>query len=158
MFVSYRLDLLKRYAAYWNAFECLVDAINIIKPREKLTKDEKQKLLDNLYEDNGNKLDAKFVQEAYLNIINPGLKQKAEHALTLCFGDLSEHYMKECFTLKDKKNRLYDIRNAINHGEIDAENPEEHARIQSRMRKLFFQLPSNYYVYQRPLLRKLACY
>ena len=136
MFNSYRLDLLRIYAAYWNAFECLVDAVNIAKPKPKRTKDEKQELLDKLFEENGKNVSTKFIQDAYINIVNPGLKQKAEHALNVCFGDLANHYMDECFNVEDKDNRLYNIRNAINHGEVDAENPEEHARIQSRLKKL----------------------
>lgn len=34
-------------------------------------------------------------------------------------------------------NRLYDIRNAINHGDIDAENPTEILRVESRLRRLW---------------------
>jgi len=136
MFNSYRLDLLRIYAAYWNAFECLVDAVNIAKPKPKITKDMKQELLDTLFEKNNKRISAKFIQDAYINIVNPGLKQKAEHALNVCFGDFAQHYMDECFNIEDKNNRLYDIRNAINHGEVDAENPEEHARIQSRLKEL----------------------
>jgi len=136
MFISYRLDLLRIYAAYWNAFECLVDAIIIIKPIEKMTKVKKQELLDKLYEENGKIINVKFIQDAYTTIVNPGLKSKSEHALNICFGDTANHYMNECFNLEDENNRLYNIRNAINHGEVDAENPKEHARIQSRMRKL----------------------
>lgn len=133
---NYRLDLLRIYAAYWNAFECLVDAVNIAKPKPKITKDKKQELLDKLFEKNNRRISAKFIQDAYINIVNPGLKQKAEHALNVCFGDFAQHYMDECFNIEDKNNRLYDIRNAINHGEVDAENPEEHARIQSRLKEL----------------------
>jgi hypothetical protein len=38
--------------------------------------------------------------------------------------------------LKTKQNRLYDVRNAINHGDIDGENPEELARVANRYRRL----------------------
>jgi len=136
MFKWHRLDLIRYYAAYWNAFECLVDAVNIAKPKPKKTKFEKQELIDTLFEDNDKNVSPKFIQDAYINIVNPGFKKKAEQALTTCFGDLAKHYMDECFNLENKDNRLYNIRNAINHGEIDAENPEEQARIQSRLSKL----------------------
>ena len=136
MFNWHRLDLMRYYAAYWNAFECLVDAVNIAVPKPKKTKFEKQELLDMLFEDNDKNVSPKFIQDAYINIVNPGLKQKAEQALKTCFGDLANHYIDECFNLENKNNRLYNIRNAINHGEIDAENPEEQARIQSRLSKL----------------------
>ena len=69
--------------------------------------------------------------------MNPGLVGKASHALRVCFGDDADEYIKECFLLADKGDRLYDIRNAINHGEVDAENPKELIRIESRLSRLW---------------------
>ena len=62
---------------------------------------------------------------------------KASHALKECFGDEADKYIEECFRLSVQKERLYDIRNAINHGEVDAENPEELIRIESRLSRLW---------------------
>ena len=71
-------------------------------------------------------------------MVNPGFVGKAQHALTICCNEGANSYIDECFGLADKRNRLYEIRNAINHGSIDAENPKELMRIESRLRKLFF--------------------
>ena len=49
----------------------------------------------------------------------------------------ADRYIVECFRLKNRKDRLYDIRNAISHGEVDAENPEELIRIEARRMRLW---------------------
>ncbi len=74
MFNWHRLDFIRSYAAYWNAFECLVDAVNIAKPKPKKTKTEKQELLNTLFENNDKKISPKFIQDAYISILNPGFK------------------------------------------------------------------------------------
>lgn len=136
IFSSYRLDILRAYVSYWNAFECLVDAINIVKPTKKMPKDKKQNVLEELFNQYNKSISVEFIQDAYSTIVNPGLKKKSENALNVCFGDSAKDYMNECFNLENPDNRLYNIRNAINHGEIDAENPTELARIHSRLAKL----------------------
>jgi len=130
-------DLLKVYAAYWNAFECLVDAICIAVPYKKKTKGEKRDILTKILDSHGGEVTPSFIQEAYKGVINPGLKAKATHAIEVCFGEDAEYFIDECFNRDDKANRLYDIRNSINHGEVRAEDPQELARIQSRTSKLW---------------------
>lgn len=134
----YRSELLRLYAAHWNAFECLVEAVNIIRPREKQSKGDKQRLIDEFLGARGGRLTSNDVQKCYHEIVNPGLVANASHALRVCFRDEAEGYISECFRRADRHNRLYDIRNAINHGEIDAEHPEELLRIESRLQKLWF--------------------
>jgi len=133
----HRNDLLRIYVAYWNAFECLVEAVNILRPQQKLSKSEKQQKIDGFIAERSGKLSASDIQYCYQNIINPGLVGKASHALRECFGDDADEYIKECFRLADKDDRLYNIRNAINHGEVDAENPKELIRIESRLSRLW---------------------
>jgi hypothetical protein len=69
--------------------------------------------------------------------VNPGFVGKASHALRECFPNEAETYIDECFKAEDRRKRLYDIRNAINHGEVDAENPDELIRIESRLKLLW---------------------
>ena len=132
---SYRSDLLRKYSAYWNAFECLVDAVNKIRPESKLSKSAKEtqinEFIDAIKSQNG-KLTSKDIIECYSKIVNPGFKAEASHALTVCFPDDSAQYIKECFEICEKPNRLYKIRNAIDHGDIDAENLKELQRINPR--------------------------
>lgn len=69
--------------------------------------------------------------------MNLGLLSRARHALQLCFPDQAEGYFTECFQLQPRSNQLYAIRNAINHGEIDADNPIELLRVEERHRRLW---------------------
>jgi len=131
-----RNDLLRVYTAYWNAFECLVEAVNILRPQRELSKSEKQQRIDDFVSQRS-KLTPRDIEKCYHDIVNPGFVGKASHALRECFGGDGDTYINECFKLADKDDRLYDIRNAINHGKVDAENLEELLRIESRLRRLW---------------------
>jgi len=133
----YRSDILRRYSAYWNAFECLVEAILIQRPQKKSSKKEKQTLIDEFLAERNGKLSRSDVERCYQEIVNPGFVGKARHALHVCFPEHATEYTNECFQLPDRPNRLYDIRNSINHGDIDAENPEERLRVNARLSKLW---------------------
>ena len=136
LMLEHRPNLLGKYAAYWNAFECLVEAVAILRSQPKDSPSVKQERVTRFLEEHGGALTLPEVEDCY-RIVNPGFRAKASHALTVCFGDAAPRYIEECFTLADKDNRLYAIRNAINHGEVDAENPDEQLRIQSRLRRLW---------------------
>jgi hypothetical protein len=134
---SYRSDVLRRFAAYWNAFECLVDAVNLARPKTSLSRAEKQEQIDAFFRQRGGDITAENIQTCFRQIVDPGLRRKAKHAFEVCFGaDTAEKYEAECFTLQDGE-ALYDIRNAINHGDIDAENPHELIRVGDRMSRLW---------------------
>ncbi|MEA3311673.1 MAG: hypothetical protein U9Q76_05595 [candidate division WOR-3 bacterium] len=133
----YRNDLLRTYAAYWNAFECLVEAVNIVQPQEKLSKSEKQQMIDEFVSRKSGRLTPGDVQQCYQEIVNPGFVGKASHALRVCFDNEAMTYIDECFKRPDEDNRLYNIRNAINHGEVDAQDLEELLRIESRLHRLW---------------------
>ena len=85
----------------------------------------------------GGRLTAADVQKCYQDLVNPGFVGKASHALKVCFGSDGDRYAEECFRLSPQEERLYDIRNAINHGDIDAENPNELLRVQARLGRLW---------------------
>lgn len=129
-------DILRVYTAYWNAFECLVEAVNLLRPQQKPSSSKKQQLINDFMAQRSGKLTSKDIQECYQSIVNTGLFGKASHALRECFDSDAKTYIDECFLLTDKRDRLYNIRNAINHGEVDAEHPEELIRIRSRFNRL----------------------
>ena len=133
----HRSNLLRKYSAFWNAFECLVDAVTILVPQTKLSRSEKKAAVDRYVQDRGGRLTPQEIEHCYLTIVNPSFVGKARHALAVCFRDDARHYVKECFTMTPKSNQLYQIRNAINHGEIDAENPDELLRVEARISRLF---------------------
>jgi hypothetical protein len=136
-FESYQPDVLRMYSSYWNAFECLVEAVQIVKPRQGLSKVEKQSKIAEFMKLRTSAPTAEDIQYLYHSVVNPGFVGKASHALSVCFGAEGERYVEECFQLPDRASRLYDIRNAINHGEIDAENPRELMRVEARLRRLW---------------------
>jgi hypothetical protein len=133
----HRRNALRQYAAYWNAFECLVEAISILKPAAKLSKSEKQQLINDRIAASQGRLTSQDIDRLYKTVVNPGFVAKARHALTVCFGPSADHYMFECFTRPEVAERLYNIRNAINHGDVDAENPDEVFRIDAKLTRLF---------------------
>jgi hypothetical protein len=133
----HKSDALRVYAGYWNAFECLVEAVNLLRPQPKPSKSQKQEQIDKFFLDRAGTINAASIQQCYLEIVNPGLVGKASHALRVCVPEHSERYILECFRRPDRAERLYDIRNAINHGDIDAENPLEIARVNSRRGQLW---------------------
>lgn len=51
----------------------------------------------------------------------------------MCFPEDANTRIDECFKIPEKQNRLYNIRNAINRGDINAENPEELLRVEWRL-------------------------
>ena len=65
---------------------------------------------------------------------------EASNALEACFDADADRYIDECFRLSERRDRLYDIRNVISHGEVDAENPEELIRIETRLRTLWLTI------------------
>lgn len=130
---QHKNNVLRMYAAYWNAFECLVDAVLKRHPQTKLKKKDKEEYLKRLIEERDGALTLSDIDKCYREIVNPGLAGRAKHALVVCFPEHGARYAEECFFRTDKSNRLYDIRNAINHGDIDAENVEGLARVQGRL-------------------------
>lgn len=139
-FLDTRRDTLRVYSAYWNVFECLVDAICLVLPMPRPSRDRKQALLDGFIKSRKGRLTPRDIQDCYQQVVSPGLVGKASHVLGLCFGDEADAYIHECFRLPDEDNRLYNIRNAINHGDIDAENPEELARVDARLHLLWLMV------------------
>lgn len=134
---SYRIDTLRVYSAYWNAFECLVGAVNELKPCTKSSAGERQEQVNQFLEDHGGKLTIEQVKDCH-RIVAPGLVASASHALEMCFQSDGRKIAEECFRAKPEDDRLYQIRNDINHGNIDAENPEELVRVDAKLKRLKF--------------------
>jgi hypothetical protein len=134
---GYRSDALRMYAGYWNAFECLVEAVCLLRPQPKPMKSEKQTGIDAFIAKRKGKLDAAAISECYRTFVDPGFVAKASHVLKVCFPERADHYIAECFRIKPEEDRLYNIRNAINHGDVDADNLSELLRIEDRYLRLW---------------------
>lgn len=134
---SHKPDLLRIYSAYWNAFECLIEAVLIIRPKPKSSKLEKQAAIDTFMSQKSGQLTTTDIIYCYKQIVDTGLVGKADYVFKICFPEHAELYINECFKIKPNKDRLYNIRNAINHGSIDAENMQELLHVEARLHKLW---------------------
>lgn len=134
---GYRSDVLRVYTGFWNAFECLVDAVCLIWPLTNANKNTKQQQIDRFINAKSDRLTAADIDECYHSIVNPGFVAKASHALKICFPENSEKYITECFKVKPDKDRLYDIRNAINHGDINADDLQELFKVDDKHLRLW---------------------
>jgi len=151
---KFRSDTLRVYAGYWNAFECLVEAICLVVPQSKLTKQQKQDGITQFIADRQGNLDIAALGECYRSFVDPGFVAKASHALRVCCPERAEGYIVECFRIKPDQDRLYAIRNAINHGDIDSDSPQELARVEDkndRLRMIVFGMLGRFLPFSCPL-------
>jgi hypothetical protein len=133
---SYKRDEFRMFAGYWNAFECLVEAVCLLVPKPRASKVEKNAAIVAFMSARSRALDVASVIELY-RLVDAGFVGKASHALRVCFPEEAERYIEECFRGEPSENRLYDIRNAIDHGDIDADNLQEIMRVAGRLRQLW---------------------
>jgi hypothetical protein len=131
-----RADRIRQFAAFWNAFECLVDAVNEVIPKLKLSPAAKKAEVDKFFSDLRHPPTPGDVQRCYREIVDPGFVGRANNALDVCFPEGAESWKHECFRRPDEHNQLYNVRNAINHGELEAEDPAEIARLDARLTKV----------------------
>ena len=124
------------YAGYWNAFECLVEAVCLIQPQSKMKKQQKQHGIIQFLADRQGKLDVASLSECYRLFVDPGFVAKASHALRVCCLDRADGYIHECFRAKPDQEWLYAVRNAINHGDIDSDSLQEMIRVENKVRRL----------------------
>lgn len=82
-------------------------------------------------------MDLACISESYRSVVDPGFVAKATHALKQCFPGHADRYVEECFRLNPEEDRLYNIRNAINHGDIDPDDFRELIRIEDKHRRLW---------------------
>ena len=136
MLEGFKSDVLSVYAGYWNAFECLVEAVCLIQPQNKMKKKEKQDGISEFLADHHGQLDVASLGECYRLFVDSGFAAKASHALRVCCPDRADGYINECFGAKPEQERLYAVRNLINHGDIDADSLQEMMRVEEKFWRL----------------------
>ena len=82
-------------------------------------------------------LDVATVTAMYREIVDRGLREKASHAIRAFAGADADSFIAEAFTYDPPDRGLYAIRNAINHGTVDVNDPETVMLIDSRFSALF---------------------
>lgn len=131
----HRTDQVAVFAGYWNAFECLVEACGIVSPPSKFSRsqkeDEIQKRLAAV-----EVVGPSQIASIYHEVVNPGFRSAAEHAIRTCAGDSADDLICNCFAYTPRDHSLYAIRNAINHGSVDIDDPETLMIIDSRFMHL----------------------
>jgi hypothetical protein len=101
---SHHDAILQLYADYWNAFECLVEAVALAIPPPKPTRAAKQAQIDAFVSMHPH-LTASDLTELYQQIVNPGFVGKAQYALRVCFKDEADRYIHECFARPERRER-----------------------------------------------------
>jgi hypothetical protein len=134
---SYKNDGFRMFAGYWNAFECLVDAVCLVVPKPKSSTTEKNAAIAGFVSRRNGALDVTSVIDLYRTCIDAGFVGKATHALRVCFPEDAARYVNECFLRQPKDRRLYAIRNAIDHGDINADNLQALMQVEERHRQLW---------------------
>lgn len=124
------------YAGYWNAFECLVEAANMVHAPPKLSRSEKRTRIRAVLGQAGEDVGPKEIGELYREVVQPPFQTLARHAVEWCLGPYAQEYIRECFEAEPREQQLYAIRNAINHGALDINDPETLMIVQSRFPKL----------------------
>lgn len=115
---SHRMDSLRQFEMYWNAFEC---AAQVYLVRAPLLRDEAQILndLDVEKELVGalSQLSIKDVERLAQIVRHPSQRDCLQYALVCCFSDEAEHHAEISALLK----RLLKFRNKTKHAKVEAE-------------------------------------
>ena len=133
---GFKADILRLYAGYWNALECLVEAVCLMQPASKMKKHEKQEGIIQFLANKGQNIDASSLRECYRLFVDPGFVAKASHALRVSCLRRASGYINECFTTNPARERLNGVRNAINHGEIDGDDLLEMIKVAGKFQRL----------------------
>jgi hypothetical protein len=128
---SRRSDELAVFAGYWNAFECVVDAVNILRPAQTLSPLEKKTRIADRLKSCGEKVGPGVIAELYRDVVDPPLRYRAQHAMELCLGTAAGRFMAVSFDDTNTLQCLYGTRNSINHGKIDVNDPNTMMIIES---------------------------
>jgi len=126
---GWRSSIFAEYAAAWNAFECLVGAICSLNPPRGTNRTEKQQLINDYLASIGRPPTLQDIDFCYSRIVNPGLRHETTHALRLIFGATADQYLAELFSATPQENSLYNIRNDINHANINETKFEDWLRV-----------------------------
>jgi hypothetical protein len=125
------------FAGYWNAFELLVEAVEEIRPLPKFSRSDKASRIRSRLAERGDAVVASDIEALYREVVNPPLRTRAEHAIRLCTGARASAFVHDCFEHPDTMQRLYGIRNSINHGSVDIDDPEAAIIVEDRFSRLW---------------------
>ena len=124
------------YPQLWNAFEVSVEALCELNAPPSLSRKAKDSAIADFIKNLGRIPTAKDIDVCYRYLVNRPFRHQASHALKLVFGEVADQYENEIFTRSPKKERLYEVRNDIDHGNVIVHLPEERQRIEKASSRL----------------------
>jgi hypothetical protein len=124
------------YLSYWNALECLTEAICDRWTPAGLTTPQKDARIRKYMAQISRPPTCEDIDKLYNKIVNPGLSHKVKHTLGVCFGVVGEQYYEECFKKQPEETRLYQVRNDIAHGNIAEYDFDNRIRVEEALDRL----------------------
>jgi hypothetical protein len=121
-------SLFDSYTAYWNCLEILCD-VSGSKSKQGETTDKQIEF----YLKNKKKITSGHILRCYNNFVNYSIKEQMKDALRMILGtEQALQVIYQCFEIKPDRERLYQIRNDINHGNIRENSGQDYVRVHFR--------------------------
>lgn len=118
-------SLFDGYTAYWNCLEILC-GVSGSKANQGEDIDEKIRN----YLKNKKKITAGHILHCYNSFVNYSIKEQMKDALKEMLGEeQATQTIYQCFEIKPEEDRLYQIRNDINHGNIRENSGKDYERV-----------------------------
>lgn len=133
LFREERREHFTAYAHYWNALECLVYAAEEMQPIKLDRRDvRRSRIREGIRDATENEL-FETLKELYQTTVSPTFRMRAEHAWKWLVPGEAEEFVVDCFETRPGRPSLYSVRNQINHGSIDVDDPETLFMIEGRI-------------------------
>ena len=121
-------SLFDSYTAYWNCLEILCNVSG-----SKVHKGNNVNNAIQQYLKSKTKIKPGHIQHCYNNFVNYSIKEQMKDALKVIMGEeQAVQAIYQCFEVKPEKDRLYQIRNDINHGNIRENSGRDYERVRYR--------------------------
>ena len=121
-------SLFDSYTAYWNCLEILC-GVSGSKTKQGESVDKQIEA----YLKNKKNITAGQILHCFNNYVNYSIKEQMKDALKILLGDdQASQVIYQCFEIKPDEERLYQIRNDINHGNIRENSGRDYERVQFR--------------------------
>jgi len=122
-------SLFDSYTAYWNCLEILCNVSGSKTREEEVTNRQIES-----YFKNKKKITAGHILDCYNRFVNYSIKEQMKDVLNRMMGnEQASQVIYQCFEIKPEEERLYQIRNDINHGNIRENSGKDYERVYFRV-------------------------
>ena len=77
------------------------------------------------------------IANIFHEVVDPGFRAEAAHTLRTWLPEQADHFLVQCFQFVPRERSLYTLRNSINHGAIDINDPEATLIVSARFSELW---------------------